>query len=167
MFFQGFVIEDSIKYPETIRTVVKVGGGGEKKTWGLEFSVGKDPTGTVCCLIQRLKPASLGVDRAANSSALGHSPAPSLVVPLCACSVPLFLPLAGSGRSHPSARSGGEREPSSSRRPQRPAGPHHLQPELPAGNRHQQHGPLWKPQLAIRPLSLRKGTCLCRPHSRG
>lgn len=142
-------------------------GGVGRRRWRLEFSIGKDPAGAVCCLKQRLKRASQGVHHASNSSTLGPSPAPSLAVPLCACSVPLFLPLAGSGRSHPSARSGGEREPSSSRRPQRPAGPHHLQPELSAGNRPQQHGPLWKPQQAICPLSLRKGTCQCRPHSRG
>lgn len=97
----------------------------------------------VCSLTQL--PVLLSPGCGSKSSALDPFPAPLLVCPLCACSVPVFLLLAGSGRSHPSARAGGEREPSSSRRPQCSAGPHHLQPELPAGNRCQQRGDLQDP----------------------
>lgn len=43
MFFQGFVIEDSINYPETIRTVVKVGGVGRRRHGDWNLALGRTP----------------------------------------------------------------------------------------------------------------------------
>ena len=66
---------------------------------------------------------------------LGHLPLHAVLVthhPGCAQFSSSLLP-AGGGWSHSSAGPGGQREPSSSRRPERPAGSHHLQPELPPG----------------------------------
>lgn len=130
--------------------------------WGMGFRVGPHWPSMV------FNPAS-GAAVPGNGSYLekqhfGTFPCP---VPLCTWSVTVFLLLAGCGRSHPSARAGSKREPSPSRRPQCPAGPHHLQPELPAGNRHPQDGHFRNRQLTVCPLSLRKGAYLCRPHSLG
>lgn len=123
--------------------------------WDLEdHRVGRvqeEPThrycvGTQCwqgpCWLQLLRECRVWTRHAPRSEGtptehyhLGHLPPHAVLVihhPGCAQFSSSLLP-AGGGRSHSSAGPGGQREPSSSRRPERPAGSHHLQPELPPG----------------------------------